>query len=109
MTARLTFAPTSATPSACLLVTTWHRVVLWQGLAEDAQSLRKGSAIRVEGFEKRRTFQGRDGKTREVVEIIADKFTALDSMPKSAPSNASKCTNSGLPKARIPGPEWDSV
>jgi single stranded DNA-binding protein len=46
------------------LVTTWHRVVLWQGLAEDAQSLRKGSAIRVEGFEKRRTFQGRDGKTR---------------------------------------------
>jgi len=22
---------------------TWHRVVLWQGLAEDAQALRKGS------------------------------------------------------------------
>ena len=34
---------------------TWHRVVLWQGLAEDAQTLRKGTAIRVEGFEKLRT------------------------------------------------------
>lgn len=89
---------------------TWHRVVLWQGLATDAQSLRKGSAIRVEGFQKSRTWQGRDGGTRTTVEIVADKFTALDSRAQPAPSNGSKLGNSGgVPKAQIPGPEWDSV
>lgn len=122
---------------------TWHRIVLWQGLAEDAQSLRKGSVIRVEGFQKSRTFAGRDGVTREVVEIVADKFEALDSLPQSpgarsstasvsqpparhfdgqrrseglpkpysqrAANGARPANGSGVPRAQIPGSEWDSV
>jgi single-strand DNA-binding protein len=75
---------------------TWHRVVLWQGLAEDAQSLRKGSAIRVEGFQKSRTFEGRDGVTREVVEIVADKFEALDSPPQSASAPGARSSTTGV-------------
>src|SRR5262249_24232595 len=86
---------------------TWHRIVLWQGLAEDAQSLRKGSAIRVEGFEKSREFTGRDGETRTVVEVVADKFTPLDSMPKSAPSNGCRPANGGVPRAQIPADDSD--
>jgi single-stranded DNA-binding protein len=87
---------------------TWHRVVLWQGLATDAQSLRKGSAIRVEGFQKSRTFKGRDGGTRTVVEVIADKFTALDSLPQSAPAAPAKTQSSGcVPRAQIPADDSD--
>jgi single-strand DNA-binding protein len=87
---------------------TWHRVVLWQGLAEDAQSLRKGSAIRVEGFQKSRTFTGRDGKTRTVVEIVADKFTVLDSLPQSVPAVPTKTHSSGgVPRAQIPADDSD--
>lgn len=97
----------------------------WQGLAEDAQSLRKGSAIRVEGFEKHRTFEGKDGVEREIVEIVADKFHALDtveqpasapmtqgerskSVPKLSPrpaGNANGPANGGVPRAQIPDDE----
>jgi single-stranded DNA-binding protein len=84
---------------------TWHRVVLRQGLATDARSLRKGSVIRVEGFQKSRTFRGRDGETRTVVEIVADKFTVLDSLPKSAPAATAKTQSSGVPRAQIPDSE----
>jgi single-strand DNA-binding protein len=89
-------------------VTNWHRCVLWQRLAEDAQkTLKKGSLVRVEGFQKSREFTGRDGETRTIVEIIADKFTALDSMPKSAPSNGSRLVNGGVPRAQIPADDSD--
>jgi single-strand DNA-binding protein len=131
----------------------WHRIVCWQGLAEDAQALHKGSAIRVEGFQKSRTFEARDGETRTIVEIVADKIDALDSaeQPASAPAtpsrnasgaqsrasaaphasgvpfvaprrsegvpkpysqpaaNGNRPTNGGVPRAQIPGSEWDSV
>lgn len=87
---------------------TWHRIVLWQGLAEDAQSLRKGSAIRVEGFQKSRTFRGRDGETRTVVEIVADKLTALDSLLRTAPAVPAKTQSSGgVPRAQIPADDSD--
>jgi single-strand DNA-binding protein len=86
---------------------TWHRVVLWQGLAEDAkETLKKGSLIRIQGFEKTRNWTGRDGETRPITELIADKFEILDSLPQSAPSNLRP---NGPPSAQIPGPEWDSV
>lgn len=82
---------------------TWHTVVLWQGLAEDARSLRKGAAIRVEGTQRPRTYTGRDGEERTVVEIVASKFDVLESLPKS-PSSAPAKTQStnGVPRALIP-------
>ncbi len=86
---------------------TWHRIVLWERLATDAQSLRKGAAIRVEGIPKSRTFQGRDGNTRTVVEVVAEKFDVLDSLPKSAPANGTKPANSAVPRAQIPADDSD--
>jgi single-strand DNA-binding protein len=79
---------------------TWHRVVLWQGLAEDARSLRQGTAIRVEGFQKSRTFEGRDGETRMIVEIVADKVDALDSAEQPAPSPAMPSRNASGGQSR---------
>jgi len=88
------------------LVTTWHRIVLWQGLAEDAQSLRKGQPVRVTGFQKSRTWTGRDGGTRTTVEIIAEQFTVLDSLPQPATSAPAKPkSNGGVPRAQIPDDE----
>jgi single-strand DNA-binding protein len=130
---------------------TWHRVVLWQGLAEDARALRKGTAIRVEGFQKYRTYKGSDGEELEIAEVVADKFTAIDSAkqpagvtpgrnasgaqsrtsaashapgvpfvaprrsesvpkPYSQPAaSANRRANGGVPRAQIPGSEWDSI
>jgi single-strand DNA-binding protein len=89
---------------------TWHTVVLWQGLAEDARSLRKGTAIRVEGTQRTRQYTGRDGETRTVVEIVASKFEVLDSLPKSPSSAPAKTQSNGVPRASIPaGSEWDAV
>jgi single-strand DNA-binding protein len=91
--------------------TTWHRVVLWQGLAEDARSLRKGSVIRVSGSQKSRTFTGRDGETRTIVEIVAENFDVLDSLPKTpARAPAKTQSSNGVPRAVIPAgnsPEID--
>jgi single-strand DNA-binding protein len=81
----------------------WHRVVLWQGLAEDARSLRQGMAIRVEGFEKRRTFEGRDGETREIVEIVADKVDALDSAKQPAPAPVTPSGNASGARSHATG------
>lgn len=77
-----------------------HRIVLWQGLAEDAKNLKTGAVVRVEGFQKSRTFTGRDNKTRTIVELVAEKFDVLDSLPQ---------TPAAPPKARTVGSEWDSV
>ena len=85
--------------------TIWHRVVLWQGLAEDAQSLHQGSAIPVEGFQKSHTFEGRDGVKRKIVEIVADKFDVLDSLPQPALYNCSRRTSGGVPRVQIPDNE----
>jgi single-strand DNA-binding protein len=79
---------------------TWHRIVLWQRLAEDAKDLKKGAVVRVEGFQKSRTFTGRDNKTRTIIELVAETFDVLDSLPQ---------TPAAPPKARTAGPEWDSI
>src|SRR5258708_34196837 len=72
---------------------TWHRIVLWQGLAEDAQSLRKGTAMRLEGFTKSHTFETRAGETQTIVEIVADKLDVLDSAQQPAPAQMTQSRN----------------
>lgn len=65
-------------------VTDWHDIVLWRRTAELAEKyLRKGSKIYVEGKLKKRSYQDSDGKTRFVVEVVADSFTMLDRAPES--------------------------
>ncbi len=79
---------------------TWHRIVLWQGLAEDAQSLCKGTAIRVERFQKSHTFETRAGETQTIVEIVADKLDVLESAQQPAPAPTTPSRNASGAQSR---------
>lgn len=56
----------------------FHDVVLWGQLADFATSyLGKGRLVYVQGRLQSRTFEGRDGSSRRVTEIVADRLQAL--------------------------------
>jgi single-strand DNA-binding protein len=60
--------------------TEWHRVVLFNRLAEiAAEYLRKGSKVYVEGSLRTRKWQGQDGQDRYTTEIVANEMQMLDS------------------------------
>ena len=59
--------------------TEWHRVVIYQRLAEIAgEYLRKGSKVYIEGKLKTRKWQDKDGVERYTTEIIANELQMLD-------------------------------
>ena len=63
--------------------TEWHRVVLWQRLAEIAcEYLKKGSKIYVEGSLRTRSWEDKDGIKCYTTEVIADRLTLLDAKPE---------------------------
>ena len=60
--------------------TEWHRVVIYQRLAEIAgEYLRKGSKVYVEGRLRTRKWQDQQGVERYTTEIIANDLQMLDS------------------------------
>lgn len=65
--------------------TEWHRVVVYQRLAEIVgEYTRKGSKVYVEGKLKTRKWQDQQGVERYTTEIIADTVQMLDSMQGAA-------------------------
>lgn len=59
--------------------TEWHRVVIYQRLAEIAgEYLRKGSKVYLEGKLKTRKWQDKDGVERYTTEIVANELQMLD-------------------------------
>ncbi len=83
--------------------TEWHRVVMYQRLAEIAgEYLRKGSKIFIEGKLQTRKWQDKNtGADRYSTEIIADTMQMLDSKGGSASSESSyeKPSNTAAPEA----------
>ncbi len=68
--------------------TEWHNVVCFGKLAEIASKyLRKGSKVFIEGKMRTRSYQGKDGIERKVMEINADSLEMLDSKQSSSPGN----------------------
>jgi single-strand DNA-binding protein len=60
--------------------TEWHRVVIFNKLAEIAgEYLKKGSKVYLEGSLRTRKWQGQDGSDRYTTEIVADEMQMLDS------------------------------
>ncbi len=60
--------------------TEWHRVVLFNRLAEIAKEyLRKGSKVYLEGRLQTRKWQDQNGQDRYTTEIIANELQMLDS------------------------------
>ena len=59
--------------------TEWHRIVIYQRLAEIAgEYLRKGSKVYIEGKLKTRKWTDKDGVERYTTEIVANELQMLD-------------------------------
>ena len=66
--------------------TEWHRVVMFNRLAEIAgEYLRKGSKVYIEGKIQTRKWQDKDGTDRYTTEIVAREMQMLDSKGESQP------------------------
>lgn len=59
--------------------TTWHRIVLWRGLAKAVNDyVRKGARVMVEGSLEYRKYTDRNNVEREVAEIVATDLFLMD-------------------------------
>jgi single-strand DNA-binding protein len=64
--------------------TEWHRVVIWGKQAEIAEKyIKKGSQVYVEGKNKTRSYDDKDGKKVYITEVVCDTFRLLDSKRES--------------------------
>ena len=69
--------------------TEWHRVVLWQRLAEIAgEYLKKGSKVYIEGQLQTRKWE-QDGQTRYTTEVVGRDMQFLDSRGSSSSDSSS--------------------
>lgn len=69
--------------------TEWHRVVIYQRLAEIAgEYLRKGSKVYIEGRLRTRKWQDQQGVERYTTEIIAGELQMLDGKPDASQQQA---------------------
>lgn len=60
-------------------ITEWHSIVLWRGLAELAEKyLHKGSSVYIEGKNKTRSYDDKQGSRRYVTEVIGEQILLLD-------------------------------
>ena len=61
--------------------TSFFNVTCWRDLAQNvSESLEKGARVVVTGRLEQRSWETQDGERRSVVEIVADKIPALDSV-----------------------------
>lgn len=68
--------------------TEWHRVVLFNRLAEiAAEYLKKGAQVYVEGRLQTRKWQGNDGIDRYTTEIVATDLQMLGARPNATPGS----------------------
>jgi len=86
--------------------TDWHNVVLWERLADTAgRFLTKGSKVYIEGRIKTRSYEGKDGVTRYITEVVANELVLLgantgeggqrQSSRSSSPAHVADNTNTG--------------
>lgn len=78
--------------------TEWHRVVLFNRLAEIAgEYLRKGGKIYIEGSLRTRKWQDQSGVERYTTEIVANEMQMLDSRGAAQSSAPSQQTSMPAP------------
>lgn len=74
--------------------TEWHRVVIYQRLAEIAgEYLRKGSKVYIEGRLRTRKWQDQQGVERYTTEIIANELQMLDGRGDNQPAAQQQQSN----------------
>ena len=65
--------------------TEWHSIVLWRGLAAlAAKYMHKGSTIYLEGKNKTRSYDDKQGVKRYVTEVIGEQIILLDKKMESS-------------------------
>jgi len=76
--------------------TEWHDVIVWRGLAEQAQRFfRKGSLVFIEGKLTHRKRKGKDGNMYKVTEVVANTIKLLEKReyPKGTGSQTNPSSN----------------
>ncbi len=59
--------------------TEWHNIVLWRGLADLTEKyLRKGMLVHIEGKNRTRSYDDKQGIKRYLTEIIVEDIIILD-------------------------------
>lgn len=85
--------------------TEWHRVVIFDRLAEIAgEYLKKGSKAYIEGRLQTRKWQDNDGNNRYTTEIRAHELQMLDSKPQGSSGSASDYAKASGGTARPSAP-----
>ena len=71
--------------------TEWHRVVMFNRLAEIAgEYLRKGRPVYIEGRLRTRKWQNKEGQDQYTTEIVADQMQMLGGRDDTAPEGLDK-------------------
>ena len=82
--------------------TEWHRIVMFNRLAEVAgEYLKKGSKVYLEGKLQTRKWQGEDGADRYTTEIVANQMQMLDSR-SSAEQDGAQAKPQSAPQQSAP-------
>lgn len=69
-------------------ITEWHNIVMWDRNAEIAERfIEKGTKLYIEGRLRTRQWQDRNAITRQITEILVDRFDIL-SRPAAPAANA---------------------
>ena len=85
--------------------TEWHRVVMYDRLAEVAgEYLKKGKPVHIEGRLKTRKWTDKDGTERYTTEIIASEMTMLGGREGSDAQQGSRGGNAQAPQRQAPAP-----
>lgn len=73
--------------------TEWHNIVLWKGLAQTAEKyVHKGDKLYLEGKLKYRSYEDKNGMTRNITEIFVDSMEMLS--PKGGTSHTNPVASS---------------
>lgn len=90
--------------------TEWHRLVIYQRLAEVAgEYLRKGSKIYIEGRLRTRKWQDQQGVERYTTEIIVSELQMLDGKPADAPAQQQRPQTTPQSRKAPPPPGYQGT
>jgi len=91
------------------VITEWHNVVLWRGLADiAAKYLHKGDQVYIEGKLRTRSWE-KEGVTRYTTEIVGDNMTLLGSRPGGERAAAPQYSQSGGEDKGVPDNSTDDL
>lgn len=88
--------------------TNFFPVAVWDKKAQSCfQYLKKGNAVIVKGRIENRSFQGQDGTTKNITEIVAEDVEFLSSAKKATEEQKVEQTKIPVPPTFVPGTPID--